>query len=304
MKMLRKIICVTIVSAMATVMQNCGDRGESVPVRIYRLDQSLSDGSVMDDEVMMKGGRWLFTLLGYDGLSDSTLDAYNGRYAIQYHKSAVDSAFHDMEDVERRLGAVFRRMGKELPSLPVPKVYAMISPYRQSVMTVDTLLFIGLNHYLGPDYAAYEYFPENVRENKVREKIPQDVVEGLVRQHYPYEAKSEYPTLLSRLLYEGAIVEAVMRVADVDERSALRINGEEYERLNEDEGSEWERIVSGKMLFNSDERAWKSLESRSLIGHRIVKSYLRQNDAKLEELLLPEFYNSQQVLKMAGYHPK
>lgn len=319
MNSIKNIIIVMSVVALALGWEGCESRQHGMPVHVERLDLELRKGGMPVNEDMRAAAVSLFAISGYGALTDSSLAVYNSAPSLIYHREAVDSVFADMKDVEACMGEAFGIMSHRYPDIHIPKLYAVISPFNQSVITVDSVMFVGLNHYLGVEYRAYEYFPDYIRLNKRRERLVPDVVETLVRQYYPYKPMSDYPTALSRLLYEGAVVEVVMAVAGISEEEALGICHDSYMWLVSNEKQIWNALVGRKLIYSTDESVGESLVRPSsvtsllhpdapgragrFIGHRIVEEYLKHNDVSPDcKILQPDFYEGEQTLSLSGYH--
>ncbi len=315
---LHYIIMVALLLCVA--LPGCGRKAPVAadPVKIHRLDSLLASGEVMDNDEMWEAAKALFAVSGYGELTDSSLAVYNANPSITYHAGTVAERMADMSAAERDFGRLAARMHELLPGVKFPTVYAVISPFNQSVFTVDSMLFLGVNHYLGADYEPYGYFPDFVRLRKVPVRMDVDVAETLVRRAYPFEPGSDYPTVLSRLLYEGAVTEAIMQLTGKEERSVLGYDSEEMKWLEDNEKEAWNALITRKMLYSTDETVAHSLVVLSgvtsslhpdapgmagrFIGHRIVREYLKHNDSGLEELLSPSFYNSELTLAKSRYH--
>ena len=289
-----------------------------MPVRVNRLDLALRDTAVPLPPEMEDAARTLFALSGYGVLTDSALSVYAATPSILVHAHAVDSLWSDLRPLESSLGRMKFNYTHLFPDNVFPSVYAVVSPFNQSVFTADTLLFLGLNHYLGASYAPYGYFPDFIRQRKVPARILPDIAEALMRRDYPYQPQSEYPTVLSRMLYEGALTEVVMQLAGMSEQEALGYTDEQMAWLEKNERRIWEKLVVEKMLFSTDPQLASSLVSPApftsavnpespgmagrFIGHRIVSSYLDRRARPVSWLLTPAFYESQTSLSDSGYN--
>lgn len=296
---------------------SCGG-GDSMPVKVNRLDLALRDTDRPLPPEMEDAARTLFALSGYGALTDSALSVYAASPSILVHAHAVDSLWSDLRPLESSLGRMKFNYAHLFPDNVFPSVYAVVSPFNQSVFTADTLLFLGLNHYLGASYAPYGYFPDFIRQRKVPARILPDIAEAIMRRDYPYQPQSEYPTVLSRMLYEGALTEAVMQLAGMSEQEALGYTDEQMAWLEKNERRIWEKLVGGKMLFSTDLQLASSLVSPApftsavspespgmagrFIGHRIVNAYLDRRARPVSWLLTPAFYESQTSLSDSGYN--
>ncbi len=216
------IIYVAVMLAIpVTFLSSCSGSRAGEPVEIRRLDLALRADIMPEDPAMQSAAATLFSLSGYGQLTDSAIHVYNRNPAIRLHDRAMDSVWHDMQPLENSLGRMRFSFEKLFPGNRFPSVIAIVSPFNQSVFTVDSLLYLGLNHYLGSDYPPYAYFPDYIRASKTPERLLPDISEAIVRGNYPYRPSAEYPTALSRMLYEGAVTEAVMQICGLSEQQAL-----------------------------------------------------------------------------------
>ena len=290
------------------------------PIVIHRLDRQISKGMMPDDSLSIKATELLFEISGYPYATGLTVADYSEKPSIREHLGGVEREYADMSEESIMLGGVFERMRELLPEMRVPEVFTIISPFSQSIIVADTTLFIGLNHYLGADYVHYEYFPDYVRVLKERDRMPIDVAEALIRTSYPFHSDEGYPTVASRLAYEGAVVEAVMLVTGESEARVLGYDDNRYGWLCENEKDVGQAIVGRQMLFSDDFAVIRSLvdpaphasvispevpgRAGRFIGHRLVKAYMDNNpDVDLQSLLKGAFYNSSSLLTLAKYNP-
>ena len=187
-----------ILSVAATwCMVSC--QSDVKPVELHRLDRQIARGVMPDDSLSVKATETLFKISGYPAPTPLTVADYAEKPSIREHLDGVEREYGDTRRESMAIGEVFARMRSVLPQVRVPEVFAIISPFSQSVLVADTLLYIGLNHYLGADYVHYEYFPDYVRALKVRDRILVDVAEALVRSAYPYRPSDDYPQVVTRL---------------------------------------------------------------------------------------------------------
>lgn len=116
-----------------------------------------------------------------------------------------ESKFGDMKQLNRDFTDVLKRMSKELPLLPHPKVYAQFSGLNESVVVSDSLIGFSLDKYMGADYPLYKkYFYDNQIATMVPERIVSDCVFFYLRDNYPLPESSE-GTLLDNMLHLGKI---------------------------------------------------------------------------------------------------
>lgn len=308
-----------IITALAVVVAvvSCGGGGDYPPCEIVRLDHMIGNGAIPADSAARRAASLLFAVSGYGELNDSSVSIYADRPSVSIHRRAVDSAFTDISQLEGELGAVLGRASGLLPLVRVAGVYSVISPFNQSVFTVDSILYIGLNHYLGSSYGPYAYFPDYVRERKIPARLIPDIAESLVRSAYPYRSGGK---MVARMLYEGAVVEAVMRLTGCDEAVALGYTPQQFEWLSSNEAEMWKAVIERRLLFSSADDVARSLiypgpvtsvlhpeapgAAGRFIGHRLIGAYLDgHSGTRLDSLLSSGFYDSDTALATTGYNP-
>ena len=301
----------------ASFLSSCSGNTAGSPVEIRRLDLALRADIMPEDTDMQSAAATLFSLSGYGPLTDSALHAYNRNPAIRLHDRAMDSVWHDLQPLENSLGRMKFSFEKLFSDNRFPAVFTIVSPFNQSVFTADTLLFLGLNHYLGTDYPPYAYFPDYIRARKIPERLLPDIAEAIVRGNYPYRPSAEYPTALSRMLYEGAVTEAVMQICGLSEQQALGYDTEAMKWAEANEHRVWQTMAEQKMIFSTDPQLAAMLVSPApftsvinplspgaigrFIGHRIISTTLDRHAIALPDLLSPAFYDSETTLPQSGY---
>ena len=99
---------------------------------------------------------------------DSVFVKYVNSDAIKMFTPKVKEVYNDLGELENLLGGVSENLKKELPTLKMCDIYAIISPNRQkSIYVTDSeTMLLSLNHYLGSDHEAYKGFPEYEKQVK------------------------------------------------------------------------------------------------------------------------------------------
>lgn len=186
----------------------------------------------------------------------------------------------------------------------------------QSILFNDDAMLIALNHYLGADYPGYSGLDSYKRLTKTPDALPYDMAEALVAVNYPFEA-SDSSAVVNRIVYEGALVAARMAmVKDASLPDALGYTPEQLKAVQSHENEIWQRLLSKRILFDTDMTAAERLVMPApcsalisqdcpgrvgrYIGYKIVRSYLdKHGDARLSDVLSPDFYNAPNPLELA-----
>lgn len=150
--------------------------------------------------------------------------------------------------------------------------------------------------------------------------LPYDMAEAMVATSYPFH-DVDNPAVINRIVYEGIITEAKMRlVKDARPELALGYSQEEYKMLEKQETEIWRKLVGAKIIFDHSETVADRLllpapssqiigvdcpgRVGRFIGYKIVRSYLKQHpETSLRELLKGDLYRMSNPLTDAYYNP-
>lgn len=165
MKKLLFILLSVIAFASCQSDMQSGDALSDRRIKVFRYDRLQYEATVMNSisaiQKMNMDYPQATRILIEDVLMLGSVDApdINERLCTYYSDSVLlrlmeeaEEKFSDMTPIEERLTEGFKRLKKEIPSLPVPQVYAQISALNQSVVVGDSLLGISLDKYMGEDY--------------------------------------------------------------------------------------------------------------------------------------------------------
>lgn len=232
----------------------------------------------------------------------------------------VDSVFTGTDSLALALGNILARTRSAGLELPRRHYAAVVWGRPESVMFVDSVMLIAMNHYLGAESPAYDSFPLYLRLTKEPRLMPYDLAEALIATSYPYE-DGDNATVLSRLLYEGALMQAkIAALPGGNLQDALGYRPEQYAFVRDEEAALWNTLVSRSLLYDTSARTAEKLVNPApnvpeldvrtpgrtgrYIGARIVEAYMeRHPDTTLPYLLSPDFYNSPETLRQAHYNP-
>lgn len=171
---MRKLIFILLGIAVLSACHTDGRKGGSsahMDVEVFRYDRLQYEAAVLNSLLAWQrmSTEWSHAtrLLIEDVLELGSVDQpdINERMCTYFSDSILvclmedaDSVFRDMSQIEKDLSEGFRTLKKELPSLPVPRVYSQISALNQSVVVADSLLGFSLDKYMGADYPLYKRY--------------------------------------------------------------------------------------------------------------------------------------------------
>ncbi len=316
-------------TALFFITASCGAPGRdnsAVPgerVEIARFDIEAADYPQLDSAGkadFIERYRSVIAMTAGEGATDSTLTAYSASRGVTVFTPDIKERFGSTDSVEDVLTKLRANLAASLPSVRWPRIYAAVSTYNQSIIMADTVMLLGLNHYLGEDYPGYSYFEPYQRHVKRASHLPYDIAEALIAKTFPFPDTLQ-ATMLSRMLHDGAITYMMLEtVPQADIAEALGYTSGQAEWMNENEGRVWKRMIEQQMLFSTDPMTASRLlrpapataalhpeapgRAGRYIGLRIVEAYMKQNpETAPATLLSPEFYNSPSTLVDAAYAP-
>lgn len=235
--------------------------------------------------------------------------------------SRADSVFApDVERLLPPLDSVESVLGGALGPESGVKLYGVIIPFRQSIITAPGgVIFIGLNHYLGKDYEGYRgVFPSYLRHRKSIERMPVDIMQARVASLYPPEFSAS-PTLLNRLLYQGALLETANEKINAPDSTLLGLTAEELKWCEENEGNIWLTLIDRNLLYSTDaavaDRLLQPAANSNMINAnapgqavlytalKLVRTYCKKTGTSAKQILENKLYNDNQTLIKSEYAP-
>lgn len=295
------------------------------PHNITRLDCKIRDYITLDSahraDMIRTQYRQLhgFGLIYGDSVENRSLAMWSTWPATTAFMPHVEKIYTDIAAEEAALGKILTVANRNGLDVPANDYATVTWGLKQSMAFVDSVMYIALNHYLGPLNEAYTGMPDYIRRLKTRDMIPVDMAEALVATAYPYRPIGD-KTVLSYLLYNGAL--AVAKQAMVPDAPLCSVLGFTPQQLNDIQQHErlmWQRLVIENRLYSTDAALIHDLFSLQpstttispdcpgravrYIGYRIVTDYLKNNpSATLKQILSPAFYSDgQNVLRQSSY---
>lgn len=327
MKTLLLTACVIFITAVSSCSGDSGKKtsDEGQEVKIVRFDRDIAAYPQLDSaqraEFRDRYAGVLMMTVGPDSITDEAVAIYSNGKGVTMFVPDIQQRFTAQDSIEQILTGTRHILATELPAMKWKDIYGGVSTYNQSILMTDSIMLVGLNHYLGEDYPAYVYFEPYQRNVKTQRHLPYDITEAMIVGKYPYIA-DENASLLNRMLYDGALIYMVMKsLQGADLAEAMGYSPEEMKWVTDNEGHIWHRIIEQGYLYSTD----RSLAERMcrpapaspsihpdapgrlgrFIGYRIVDTYMRNHpDSDVKDLLSPDFYNKTSTLIDAGYSPQ
>uniref|UniRef100_UPI00373FCF00 gliding motility protein GldB-related protein n=1 Tax=Bacteroides mediterraneensis TaxID=1841856 RepID=UPI00373FCF00 len=223
------------------------------------------------------------------------LCAYFSDTILVHLMEDVEANFKNMDRFEKKLALGFKHLKREIPDLPVPRIYTQISALNQSVVVGDSVLGISLDKYMGAEFPLYKrYYYANQRRSMSPEYIVPDCFTFYLLGQYPFPWMEGHRSLMDILLYRGKIAWIVETIldGDGDGRIALGYSSEEVDWCEEHENELWKEIERNHYAAATDPmviRSYISSDSRLLfkgektppflgiwLGMQMVEKYMKR----------------------------
>ncbi len=319
--MTRNAKLILFVTALMSVLSGCKDVPTQTVVPLYKtiaeynsMMPEARDSVLETDEKELKA---LLDVLGFNKLNDTALSEWASSVPVAIFTPDVDSVYPTLKSLEKSLGGILANADSENLELPQLSYVAVVWGSSKSIVFADSCMLIALNHYLGSDYPGYSHWPRYMQMDKTPARLPYDIAEYLVKNKYPYQPVAN-STALSRMIYEGAVTLAKMRLVENPSLAeALGYNQEQIEWFEEKHEEMWSKLVGANMIYDTSYMTINRLVNPSpaitigssylparagrYIGYEIVCEYLEHEELPLRELLSPDFYNSDYTLIKSQY---
>lgn len=233
---------------------------------------------------------------------------------------SVAIAFPDLRKQEEKLKWAWAYYSYYFPGHPIPRVYAHISGFNQSVIVDSAAIGVGLDNYLGEKCVFYSMLsvpvPLYVRKKMTSQDIVRDVLSGWLSTEFLFRPQQN--NLISGMLYQGKMVYFLEKLFP-DELSSwlLGFTPEQEKWCRNNESQVWSFLIEHDYLFSTQQNvilkylndapfsSGMPMESpgRAAVwtGYQIVRKYMDKTGIGLEELAKEQDYHK--ILRVSGYRP-
>jgi gliding motility-associated lipoprotein GldB len=231
----------------------------------------------------------------------------------------VQKKYSNFEPVQKELETLFKHIKYYFPQTKTPKVITVISEmdYNNKVIYADSLVIISLELYLGKDHKFYQ-FPNYLKQNFEKKQILPDVVSSFSTQKIPPVSDNN---LLEQMIYFGKqLVLKDLLLPDYKDDEKMGYTPEQVKWCQENESYMWRYLIENELLYSNDQKLnnrfinpapfskfYLEIDNESpgsvgsWIGWQIVRSFMKNNEVSLEELLK---MNAKEIFEKSKYKPK
>ncbi len=228
--------------------------------------------------------------------------------------------YKNIPELKIELLDLFKHIKHYNRKFKAPNVVTMISniDYKSRVIYADSLLFISLDVYLGKTHKFYSDYPKYIKENNTKNNIIVDVANSIIeKQLVPLPNRS----FIGKMIHEGKKIYLLdIYLPTISDKLKIRYSKEKMDWALTNEEDIWKYFIERKLLFSTETQLNKRfLEEAPFskfylqndnqspgrigvwLGWQIVRSYMKNNDVSLQELLI---IDSQELFKRSKYKPK
>lgn len=249
MRFLLLIVFVCSLISCSTERQNSPDlSGISSDPEIIRFEQLFYNSS----ETELPDLKARFPYLFPQGNADSVWIRKINDEDEQFLFSETQKQYAEFDEQKNRLESLFTHMKYYFPAFEEPKVITMVTQvdYNNKVIYADSLLFVGLDLYLGEDNEIYADFPAYVKQNYHKDHLIVDVADALIRPLLRPSADNSY---VSRMVQEGKRLEIIsLLLPDLPKEEIIGYSKEQWNWAEVSESNIWKYFVQNELLYSTD----------------------------------------------------
>ncbi|UFH36748.1 gliding motility lipoprotein GldB [Flavobacterium acetivorans] len=231
----------------------------------------------------------------------------------------VQKKYSNFEPEQKELETLFKRIKYYFPKTKTPKVITVISEmdYNNKVIYADSLLIVSLELYLGKEHKFYQ-FPNYIKQNFEQRQMMPDVVSSFVKQKMKPNLDKN---LLSNMIYSGKeLYIKDLLLPDYSDADKMGYTDQQLLWCEENESYMWRYFIENELLYSDEQKLisrfvspapfskfYLEIDNESpgrvgaWIGWQIVRSYMKNNEVSLQQLLDA---NAKEIFEKSKYKPK
>ena len=232
----------------------------------------------------------------------------------------TQKVYTTIDELHTELTSLFKHIKYYNPKFKSPRTITMLTniDYENRVVYADSLLFISLDAYLGESHEFYGDYPAYVKQNNQKNHIIVDVANSIINKQVLSENNR---TFIDKMIYKGKKLYLLDRyLPEVTDKEKIGYSETKYKWAVDNEEQIWQYFIGKDLLFSTD----KSLDRRFLdiapfskfymgednlspgrigewVGWQIVRSYMKNNDVSLHELIRTK---EEDIFKKSKYKPR
>ncbi|WP_247656705.1 gliding motility lipoprotein GldB [Maribacter sp. MMG018] len=232
----------------------------------------------------------------------------------------VGKTFNSFEDEEESLEMLFKYIKYYFPEQKTPKIITVTNDvdYDNRIILTDTLLFIGLDNYLGSEHKYYGGIQRYIAKLLDRKFMVSDVVSAFAKKVVP---RPRDRTFLARMIYFGKELYIKDRLMpNAPDNIKIGYSDDEMDWAIANEEPIWRNFIEQEHLYSTNSKLNQrfldpapfskfglELDNESpgwlgrYIGWQIVRAFMENNDVSLKQMLT---MSEEELFKKSNYKPR
>ena len=285
-------------------------------LQISRFDREFDEVKATDIPQLKKRYPFLFPTQYPDSVWEAKL-----RDTLQIEiRKEVHREFPDLDVQKQALELLFKHIHHYFPNYPAPWVITVTNEvdYQNRIILADSILFVGLDNYLGADHKFYRGFPNYVSFGLDKEFMVSDVAAAFAKRAIP---RREGRSFVARMIAHGKELYLKDRLMPfATDAQKIGYSKEDLEWARASEEPIWRNFIENELLYSTDSKLAPrfldpapfskfglDLDNESpgrigrYMGWQIVRAFMEKNDLSLEQMLrLP----GEEIFVKSNYKPK
>ncbi|MCP4976567.1 MAG: gliding motility lipoprotein GldB [Maribacter sp.] len=310
-----------IVLLVVLIIIGCGEEDKvakevnniALELRISRFDNEFADASADDIPKLRKEYPFLFPApdsVWIAKLQDSLQIELRGE---------VKNEFKNFDREKTDIALLFKHIKYYFPKYEVPRVITVTNDveYNNRIILADSLLFIGLDNYLGPEHKYYSNLQNFIAQDMDRDFIVSNIASAFANK---VVSRPKERTFLAQIIYYGKILYLKDKIMPFHpDEQKITYSEDELAWAEANEEPMWRHFIENELLYSTDNRLSPrfidpapfskfglELDNESpgqlgrYLGWQIVRSFMNKNDVSLQQLLS---LSAEDIFKKSNYKP-
>jgi len=287
-----------------------------VNVNVKRFDQLFYKTTVKTLPKIKSEFPYLFPAQEQDSVWLNKLNNPDFKYLYK----TTQKVFPDFKAQTIQLSNLFKHIKYYYPKFKAPKVVTLISELDLShqVIYADSLLLISLDTYLGSNQEVYAGYPKYLSTTYNKRFLLADVAKAISLKSVP---RQDSRTFISSCIQQGKLLyQSKAFIPTLPDSILLKYSEKQLNWAQANQEFIWKYFIANKLIFSND----KNLLNRFIyqapfskfyldidqntpgsigvyIGYEIVKSFMKNNNVSLKEMLLTP---NEILFKKSKYKPR
>ncbi|OUS00471.1 gliding motility lipoprotein GldB [Flavobacteriales bacterium 33_180_T64] len=232
---------------------------------------------------------------------------------------ATHEKFGDFKDITNDLHALFQHLKYYNKTFAEPRVVTLTNfvKYREKLVVTDTVVVIAIDNYLGSDHEFYSGIQKYLSNNMKPSQIVVDLAQAYSEEQI-FQLKRR--TLLDEMIFFGKQLYFKDKMIPFKtDAEKIGYSEEQFDFAKANEDMVWTHFVEHEMLYDTNtslparfiadapfSKFYLELDAQTpgrlgqYIGWQIVKSYMKNNEVSLKEMLQEDVV---EIFNKSNYKP-